>query len=223
MSGAARRHRRARAGPYCRRRPARSRGSGSRRAFPRTHRPGRRRAESPRACGARGPRPPSGADRPSRRWRTRSGSARPAAGCLDHRGHLLVDRIPVDDLKVHLDAGLLRVRLGEGLPERACVVLAVVGDDNLDRGYGAAPGAASLVAAGGEERRNRTHPPGESETSHRLRLLAMTTVTQPPGGPKPFVTSPCYPPVEPSAWCRPSTLLIARPLSGTGSRTIPYA
>src|SRR5262249_61935349 len=57
-----------------------------------------------------------------------------------------------------------------------------------------ARGAAFLVAAGGEERRDCTHPPDESETSHRLRLLAITTVTQPPGGPKPFVTTPVLSP-----------------------------
>ncbi len=31
---------------------------------------------------------------------------------LDHRGDLLVDRVPINDLQVDLDAGLLRVRLG---------------------------------------------------------------------------------------------------------------
>src|SRR5437867_1635352 len=89
---------------------------------------------------------------------------------LDHRGDLLVDRVPVDDLQVHLDAGLLRVRLGEGLPEGTRVVLAVVGDDDLDRREGAALGAASLVAGGREERRDRADPPEESGTSsHQIR------------------------------------------------------
>src|SRR5437660_4499424 len=57
---------------------------------------------------------------------------------LDHRADLLVDRVPVDDAEIDLGAALLAVLLGERLPEGPRVVLAVVGDDDGERGPGTA-------------------------------------------------------------------------------------
>jgi hypothetical protein len=52
---------------------------------------------------------------------------------LDHRAHLLIDRVPVDDPQIDLHAGLLRVLFRQALPEGLRVVLAVVGDHDRDR------------------------------------------------------------------------------------------
>ena len=144
------------------------RGSGSRRACPGTRRRARRRSrKSSRVFGRQ--------DLVGRVEQAVLGVAREGVQVehvgrlvvLDHRADLLVDRVPVDDLQIDLDAGLLRVLLGQALPERARVVLAVLRDHHLD-GL-----AAARPAAGADERHgHRAHRQDEHASSvHAPSLL----------------------------------------------------